>query len=223
MHMPTRRNVVIKYLFHDDSLLEVAVHHQIPPHPRVVPVEEVIKLADGWCLIFPYFKGGNLIDSLTTFAGADETGALKVFTQLIEGLVHIHGYQVSHCDIKIDNLVLDEFGNLGIIDFGAAVCRRNNNIVACGGKSTLNYMAPELIAEPLDMEKTDFTKSDVFSAGVVFFCLLVGCFPWGKASIADSFYLKFKQAYPNVGVLPVWDQFPAPILALLVKMLNPNA
>lgn len=41
--------------------------------------------------------------------------------QLLEGLSHIHKYGVAHCDIKPENLVLDEKGDLSLIDFGSAI------------------------------------------------------------------------------------------------------
>lgn len=47
-----------------------------------------------------------------------EFKAARIVYKIIEGLNHIHDANVVHRDIKPDNIIIDEYGNPKIIDFG---------------------------------------------------------------------------------------------------------
>jgi aurora kinase, other len=52
--------------------------------------------------------------------------------------------KISHRDIKLNNLILDDEGRIKIVDFGFAIKSENKLKNVCG---TLNYMAPELLKQ----------------------------------------------------------------------------
>ena len=62
------------------------------------------------------------------------------------GLDYCHSKSISHRDIKLENLLLDDFGVLKIIDFGFSTCIPNDRRVKlfCG---TPSYMAPEIVTK----------------------------------------------------------------------------
>ena len=47
-----------------------------------------------------------------------ETEACKFYCQILSALIYMHKLGIVHRDIKPENLLLDENGNLKLIDFG---------------------------------------------------------------------------------------------------------
>lgn len=74
--------------------------------------------------------------------------------QLLEGLVCIHKLSIVHLDIKPDNLLIDNIGNLKIIDFGlslhASILHKKHPV-----RGTRGYIAPETESAGLLSDKND--------------------------------------------------------------------
>ena len=83
---------------------------------------------------------------------------------------------MSHRDVKLDNLLLDQDFVIKLSDFGLAIDNASiGQQLACG---TEGYMAPEV-------EATGYHQgffSDIFSAGVVLFMMIKGTQPFAKAT-----------------------------------------
>jgi serine/threonine protein kinase len=45
---------------------------------------------------------------------------MTIFKQIIDGLCYIHGKNIAHRDIKLDNILLDGKGRVKIADFGVS-------------------------------------------------------------------------------------------------------
>ena len=61
-----------------------------------------------------------MLDYINDFGALDEDTCRYLFRQLLQGLRHIHSQGLAHRDIKPDNILLDDKGNLKIADFGLA-------------------------------------------------------------------------------------------------------
>jgi BR serine/threonine kinase len=83
---------------------------------------------------------------------------------------YMHSIGICHRDLKVENLLLDEFDHVKIRDFGFARWMRSNLAdTACGSP---HYTAPEVIAGL----QYDGRGADVWSAGAILFALLAVCF-----------------------------------------------
>ena len=58
-------------------------------------------------LVLEYVQGGDLIQYLMQDGGFDEKVARFLFIQLLNGLQHIHSKNISHLDLKLDNIFVD--------------------------------------------------------------------------------------------------------------------
>ncbi|KAK4453300.1 anticodon binding domain of tRNAs-domain-containing protein [Podospora aff. communis PSN243] len=103
----------------------------------------------------------------------------RLFRQILEGLVHIHGLNIVHRDLKPENIFIskgsDGIANVKIGDFGLATSGRS--IVGKGGPNqdagdltrsigTTAYVAPEVRTGG---SGSYTAKVDMFSLGVIFF------------------------------------------------------
>ena len=69
-------------------------------------------------IIMDYVPEGTLVDVVENFQGVGELIAHYFMQQMIEGLEYLHKQNVSHLDIKMENILVDAGMNLQIIDFG---------------------------------------------------------------------------------------------------------
>ena len=118
----------------------------------------------------------------------------KIIEQAAEGLSHFNGLGWVHCDVKPDNFLVTDDGDVKLIDF--ALARRSSRGLTrlLGPKArvqgTRSYMAPEQIrGAPLDQ------RADVYGFGCTIYELLSGKPPYTGVS-ADELLTKHLRAPP---------------------------
>nr|GMC67460.1 mitogen-activated protein kinase kinase kinase NPK1-like [Ipomoea batatas] len=73
-----------------------------------------------------------------------ETEIRKYSKALLRGLGYIHKFGYVHCDIKLQNILLCEDGEVKIADFGLAK-KGEGKILGCEIRGTPMYMSPEMV------------------------------------------------------------------------------
>jgi MAP/microtubule affinity-regulating kinase len=115
-------------------------------HPNIIRLYEVIDTSKYVILVMEYVGGGSLHGYLKSMPNRrlEEPEAKRVFRQLLEGIKYCHSRCITHRDIKLENILLDEKNNIKIIDFGFSTCIPNDKKIKifCG---TPSYMAPEIV------------------------------------------------------------------------------
>jgi serine/threonine protein kinase len=98
---------------------------------------------------------------------------LDLIAQVCDGLAHAHQSGIVHRDLKPSNFFVHREKQAKILDFG--LVKLSTSVLTRTGMvlGTPNYMAPEQITG----QKCD-SRSDLFSAAVVFFELLTGTHPF---------------------------------------------
>lgn len=144
-------------------------------HRNVVKLLEVFENESAIYLVMEYMDRGDLY----TLLKGQKKGRLSeiqtkpLFFQILRGLEYIHSQGVLHRDIKLDNILLDQGMNLKICDFGISrTIVANHRMTEQSG--TPAFMAPEIIAGG----GYEGFGSDVWSLGVVLYCLLTGTLPF---------------------------------------------
>jgi len=124
------------------------------------------------CLVMDYAPHGDFAELLTSIKFyRDEILARTFFRHLIEGLQYLHSKNISHMDIKLENILLGEDLNLKIIDFDLSYIEGDRIMPSHG---TPNYRAPELKSRTCLNAK----PTDLYSAGVLLFVFRTGAFPY---------------------------------------------
>ncbi|KAI3737517.1 hypothetical protein L2E82_27521 [Cichorium intybus] len=188
---------------------EIAVMRLVR-HPNVVQLKEVMATKSKIFLVMEYVKGGELFAKIAK-GRLKEDLARKYFQQLISAVDYCHSRGVSHRDLKPENLLLDEYENLKISDFGLSALPehlRNDGMLhtQCG---TPAYVAPEVLRR----KGYDGAKADIWSCGVILYVLLAGCLPFREVNVMHMYKKIFKAEYE----FPPW--FSADARRLISKLL----
>jgi Tol biopolymer transport system component len=131
---------------------------------------------------------GMSLDQRVKMGPLPEKDVVQIGVQLAQGLAAAHAAGVLHRDLKPSNLRVTPQGHLKILDFGVATLSRealsqfSETLSAADAPSnvagTLPYMSPEqLLGNEAD------ARSDIYSAGVVFYELATGQMPFRDALI----------------------------------------
>lgn len=183
-------------------------------HPNICTIYEIDKADDGRTFIaMAYYEGRNASDLLKEGPLAIDE-AVTIVRQVAEGLVHAHGSDVIHRDIKSANIVITQDHVAKLVDFGLAKLEGETKITKTGTVTgTPAYMSPEQArGEAVDR------RSDLFSLGVTFYELIAGALPFRGDSEAALLYsithldpAPLKEARPEA---------PDEIVAIIDKLLE---
>ncbi len=153
-------------------------------HPNIMTVFEVGEEAGRYFIAMEYLDGKTLRNELDTLGFLPQDRAVEIINNVLNGLEYAHGRGVIHRDIKPDNIQLLSDGRVKITDFGIARLTFEPNITMDGQVfGTPSYMSPEqVVGKDID------ARSDVFSAGVVFYEMLAGQKPFPGDSVVTITY-----------------------------------
>jgi len=112
-------------------------------------------------LKLPRMNGGNLADELQRRKEAEkylsESELVKHFYRLLCGVEYLHHKKIFHGDIKINNILLDDKGNVMLSDIGSAkyIPEEDSYNRATHPRGAENYKAPEIIQHERDYKSDD--------------------------------------------------------------------
>lgn len=162
-------------------MMEVSILRRLNGHPNIIQLYEVIETTNQIVLVLEFAAGGDLLRYVRQRQKLTEGCAQDLFKQLLDGLVHVHGLQVVHRDIKLENLMLDTFGCLKIGDFGVAAVLGPHGRRLTDHCGTPSYIAPEILLEG----GYDGEPVDLWSSGVVLYAMLCGRVPFKGEHLAE--------------------------------------
>ncbi|MFT4020545.1 MAG: protein kinase [Acinetobacter sp.] len=143
----------------------------------------------------------------------------KIIEQVGKGLQAMHRLEMLHQDIRPENIMLDRFGTVKIIDFGAcrvAGIRETKREIQDVPLGTLAYMAPEYF---LNMPVS--TRSDQYSLAVLSYYLLTGDLPY-QTNIAKCKSKKDIKKLHYFSVMEYRKDIPIWVDHALEKAVHPN-
>ena len=144
-------------------------------HPNIVKVYDVSVNDDlqyGMTLREYLNERGGKLSSRET---------VHFISQILKALEHAHANGVVHRDIKPQNIMLLDNGQLRMMDFGIArISRADNQLLVGKAMGSVHYISPEQAKG----DETDCT-SDIYSVGVMMYEMLSGHLPFDADDVVE--------------------------------------
>lgn len=131
-------------------------------------------------IVMEYFEGGDLKSEIAR--GIEPARAVELLYRIGQALAHLHDEGIIHRDLKPENIMFRGDGSLAILDFGIAkLVFKDAGITQMPMLlGTPFYMSPEQAAgATLD------SRADLYSAGVIFYEMLMGIKPFLGGNFFD--------------------------------------
>lgn len=219
----------------DRFLFEAQVTGQLE-HPGVVPVYDLDANGDSPTYAMRFFRGRTLKEAIDVYHQRKADGLaqpvefadlLNAFTSICNTIEYAHSRGVIHRDLKGHNVVLGDFGEVIVLDWGLAKqCDQadadevNEPVSADSSSSTQvgavvgtpAYMSPEQAA---GQSEHVGPGSDVYALGVILFEILAGRPPFKAES---TLKLLQKVIHESIPTEPL-SSAPKPLAAVCLKAL----
>jgi len=202
--------------------LERDILKSLSGHPNVVRLYEAYETEEALFFVLDYYEK-DLLTHLSSFEGGmPEREARGLFKQMLRVLKYLHQKKIVHGDLKLDNFLFDDSQQrIVLIDFGSAsrLSKKDSTLRILSG--TASYVAPEVVVD----QEYDGYLSDIYSLGVILFCLATNRLPFEDED--SVYYYSWVENYldslhcPTTRMLPPVPLSPE-LLQLLEKMLCLN-
>lgn len=112
-------------------------------HPFISEFFESIENEQNFFLVMEYAENGNMLDFINVKGQLNEMQARHYFSELISVLEYLHDVKkVAHRDLKAENILLDRYDNIRVIDFGLSNVFSGSHELktACGSPGMYFYL-----------------------------------------------------------------------------------
>lgn len=213
-HLILNTAVVLKCgLLDDPNIVREIYYHRQLRHKNIVKLYEVIKTETHLWMALEYCEGLELFYYIYEKRRLNIDVCRHLFYQIVDGIKYVHLLNLSHRDLKLENILLADKKKtvIKLTDFGFVrefnPNKRQFLLTVCG---TTAYMAPEVLKN----EKYSGFAVDIWSLGVILYAMVYGELPFDED---DDMKNKFKIVHEE----PVYKDTVAPdIIQLLKRMLN---
>ena len=140
-------------------------------HPAIPIIYDVLKEGEDIGIVMEYMEGNNLLSVLEEGEMFSEEKAVQIGICIGECLQYLHNLpeKIIYRDLKPANLLLDEKGDIKLIDFDGAFVggnRRQEKVYA----GTFGYSAPEQFEHGEMVDE----RSDIYGFGATLYHILTG-------------------------------------------------
>lgn len=184
-------------------------------HPNICTVHEFDEADEKTFISMAYIEGQSLKTKVES-GPVELDEALRIATQVAEGLQEAHKKGVVHRDIKSANIMMDERDQAKIMDFGLARIAGGTLLTKEGmTMGTIAYMSPEQARG----EEVDH-RTDIWSFGVVLYEMLSEQLPFkGEKDSSIIYSIEHREPTPLKEIKP---EIPAEVEQVVRKALVKN-
>lgn len=158
---------LLKNVYNEICILEKIDHPYIIKYKDSFIVENNEK-EEFVIIIEEYCSNGTLFDHIQKNYNQKK----EIIMKIAEGIKYLHNLGIAHCDIKLENILLDDNYNPKICDFNFAICSFAEYKSVNGG--TYYYKPPEFE----DDINIDYFKCDIWSFAITIYAFITEYYPY---------------------------------------------
>ncbi len=206
LDVKTQQTMVLKFL-NEDLLGNIAVFERYQreaeigsriDHPHVQHMLNTDEQRSDQYLVMEYIQGRTLRavleDAAPNLLPIGEV--LRLTLQIGEALAYCHEHGVFHRDIKPENIMIQDDGNVKIIDFGVALLEGARRVTwrgLTGTVGTPDYMSPEQLKG-----ERGTAPADVYAVGIILYEMLCGRTPFDGENVFAVMNQHVSQDPPSI-------------------------
>jgi serine/threonine protein kinase len=159
-------------------------------HPNVVRALEFGREDDSPYLVMEFVEGESLGQRLDREHHLSEAEAIRIISQVAQGLDRAHALGLVHRDVKPDNILLTIDGQVKLTDLGLVKeIDADLNLTRTGrGLGTPHFMAPEQFRNAKNAD----ARCDIYSLSATLYMAVTGDLPFQSAGPLDAWMKKVK-------------------------------
>eukprot|EP00475_Leptophrys_vorax_P010000 TRINITY_DN16673_c0_g1_i1.p1 TRINITY_DN16673_c0_g1~~TRINITY_DN16673_c0_g1_i1.p1 ORF type:complete len:292 (-),score=66.57 TRINITY_DN16673_c0_g1_i1:137-1012(-) len=159
----------------EDVEVELMMLRELQGMEGIVQLFDAVEDGNCFFLITKFESGGDLFDFVANEILSEEEVKL-IFKCVLEPVSRLHEKGICHLDLSLENVFISDDGEAKIGDFGVArkVCTVGKKLHSSTPLGKPKYMAPEVV----EGSEFDGFKADVYSLGIMLFCMLYNSFPY---------------------------------------------
>ena len=175
-----KQKVAIKILYLNDKVSkkrfsqETSILSQLS-HPNISQFIDADFLNDGRPYVVMEFAEGKTITDYCKDNNLNVDNRLTLFNSLCQAVQHAHQNLIIHRDIKPENILVDNNGEVKLLDFGIAKIMQNSDNKT---NTQMRAMTPAYASPEQIMGRAVGVSSDVYSLGVLLYELLTNVIPY---------------------------------------------
>ncbi|XP_067138727.1 testis-specific serine/threonine-protein kinase 2-like [Centruroides vittatus] len=213
------RNKKSKEYIHKFLPRELEIISEIK-HPHIALIKRIIDFGHYVYIIMELAENGDLLNHIMHHRFVPEDRARKYFFQLAQAVDYLHKKNISHRDLKCENLLITSNDVIKLTDFGFSrkcIDRKTGRKVLsetyCGSAA---YAAPELL------RGTPYNPmmNDAWSMGCILFIMVTGTMPFDDSNPQKMIQRQLDRRYPYPSSLN--KEISMECNALIVRILEPD-
>lgn len=171
IHIPTHLPVAIKIIT-KSSIAEPEKRHRFDreisilqqiDHPNIATFYELLEDENYFYIVQEFCDKGTLTKFIQVCGHTESEKVKEIFLQILNAVIYLNHNKLIHCDIKSDNILLDEAYNAKLVDFGFAeeIGQLPDDGLIRG---TPSYTAPEVL-----QGSQNTIQSEIWSLGILLY------------------------------------------------------
>ncbi|MEY4762862.1 MAG: hypothetical protein RLZZ200_2718 [Pseudomonadota bacterium] len=147
-------------------------------HHNIIRIYDFLKIGGNYAISMEYFPSHTLNGEIVDEKPVELRRALRFAMDICTGMEVAHGAGVIHRDLKPANVLINDAGELKVVDFGVAAAHREGDTQLTKTGFVIGspkYMAPEQI-----LGRAVDERADIYAVGVILYELLTGVPPYSN-------------------------------------------
>jgi len=187
-------------------------------HPGIVQVYDANEQNGSFFFVMEYVDGYTVGQWVRRKQLLQPKDALIVVESVANALNYAwHTSELIHCDLKLENVMVDNDGTIKVADLGLSLTRDSKSSLQDDEVAgTPGYIAPEQVIGTAVLD----CRADIYSLGCCLYHMVTGMRPFHELSDSDAMEAQISSFIPDPR--DVVSSIPGPVCALIERMLVKN-